>query len=91
MEPPRRSAGTIVTATVLSVVAVALLLAPILTTGFCADSSQPGESYCVSTQRSVVGIETSVWLWAAVTIAIVVVGTVLAVRARRRDRDAPPS
>lgn len=44
-----------------------ILLAPVLTTGFCADSSIPGASYCGSTQHSVVGIPSTWLLWAIAT------------------------
>ncbi len=44
-----------------------ILLAPIVTSVFCADSSVPAASYCGSTQTSVVGIPSTWLLWEIVT------------------------
>ncbi len=50
-------------------VLAAVVFAPLMTVGFCADSSIPGRSYCTSSQRSVVGIDTSFWIWLGATAA----------------------
>lgn len=53
--------------TIGAVVVAAVLFAPIMTVGWCADSATPGASYCASEQRSILGAPTSIWLWLGAT------------------------
>lgn len=66
---------------VLAAVVVTVAFAPLMTVGWCADADESGTSTCGSYQTSLVGIETTVWLWAA-AIVIVIVVTVLIARPR---------
>lgn len=92
-EPPRapvpdgRTAAWVVTAVWAAggVLLAAVLFAPVLQGGFCADSSDPALSYCEAWQRSVAGVDTNVWLWAGATIALGALGWLVA-RTRRLRR-----
>lgn len=84
MSLPHRSRAATVWLGVLAGVIATVLLAPIITMGWCADAAEGGESYCGSIQTSLVGIETNVWLWAA-AIVIVIVATAFVARRRRAE------
>ena len=60
-------------------VAVAVLFAPIITGGWCTDAPVSAISTCETIQRSLIGIDTSMWLWLTLT-GVVVVATVLVAR-----------
>lgn len=60
-------------------VTVAVLFAPIIVVGWCEDSAPGGTSSCGTSQRSLIGIDTSIWLWLALS-AIVVIATALVAR-----------
>ena len=62
----------------------AVLFAPVLQGGYCAVATASGQSYCDVFTRSVVGIDTDVWLWLAATLAL---GAAAWWLARRRSRD----
>lgn len=79
----RKSAAGAIWLGALGVVAVSILFAPIVTGGWCADAPAGGTSICGSFQRSVVGIDSNIWLWLAATAGIVCVTFVVA-RGRRR-------
>lgn len=64
----------------------AVLFAPLMQVGFCADSSDPAMSYCGTTERSILGIDTNVWLWLGATIALGTLGWLIARLQRDRDR-----
>jgi len=51
------------------VVLAAVLFAPLTFAGFCAVATE--RSYCVTTARSLVGIDTSLWLWLGATAVLV--------------------
>ncbi|WES66047.1 hypothetical protein P0L94_08215 [Microbacter sp. GSS18] len=70
---------------VAGLVAVTVLFAPVVTGGWCADAPVGGTSVCGTFERSVLGIDTSIWLWLALSGAVTLT-TVLAVRRRRADR-----
>jgi hypothetical protein len=70
---------------IAAIVAVAVLFAPVITGGWCADAPVSGTSTCGTSERSIVGIETSLWLWLALS-ALVGVITALKVRSRRPSR-----
>ncbi len=70
---------------VAGLVAVAVLFAPVIMGGWCADAPVGGTSTCATFQRSIVGIDTSMWLWLPLS-GSVVLATVLAVRRRRAAR-----
>lgn len=69
---------------VLAGVLATALFALIFTVGWCADAAERGESSCGSLHTSLIGIETNVWLWAAV-LGPIVLATVLLARRRRPD------
>jgi hypothetical protein len=63
--------------------AVSILFAPVITYGWCADAIEGGASTCGSSQHSVVGIPSSIWLWAGSLAVVLIVTSMLAIRARR--------
>lgn len=63
--------------------AVAMLLAPIVTVGWCADAGEGGTSVCGSEQRSLLGAATPWWLWAGIQVAAIAATVIIA---RRRAR-----
>lgn len=67
------------------VVAVAVFFAPVTTGGWCADAPASRASVCGTFERSIVGIDTSLWLWLALSIVVGVI-TAIAVRSRRSSR-----
>lgn len=72
---------------VLLLVLVSLALAPVLTMGWCADAPPGGTSVCGSRQTSVLGIESSLWLWigAVILVVLAVAGRVVSRIRRRHD------
>lgn len=81
MEMRNRSRAATVWLGVLAAVVVTVALAPLMTAGWCADADESGTSTCGSYQTSLVGIETTVWLWLAAVVIVIVV-TVLIARPR---------
>ncbi|MGZ0710912.1 hypothetical protein ACWPKO_21555 (plasmid) [Coraliomargarita sp. W4R53] len=79
----RKSATAAIWLGALGMLAVAVLFAPIVTGGWCADAPAGGASVCGSFQRSLMGIASSIWLWLAATGVVVCVTFVVA-RGRRR-------
>lgn len=71
---------------VLAALAVTVVLAPLFTTGWCADAAEGGTSVCGSYASSLVGIQTSAWVWLGVLAVVVVVTVVAAVAVHRRQR-----
>lgn len=67
----------------LAVVAVTLAFAPIIGGGWCGDAGDGGTSVCVLYQRSVIGIDTSVWIWAGALLIVTTRTGVAFIRARR--------
>ncbi|MBW9095076.1 hypothetical protein JNB62_15415 [Microbacterium jejuense] len=67
-----------------ALVVAAVAFAPVTFSGFCADSVAASRSYCVTTARSLVGVETSLWLW--LTASAVLAGFTWWLT-RRRGRD----
>lgn len=58
--------------------AVAVLLAPVVTQGWCYDAAvSDGESLCGSRQTSLLGIESNPWLWIAATLVGIAVTLLL--------------
>ncbi|WP_404431461.1 hypothetical protein LG299_14520 [Microbacterium lacus] len=82
--PPARVAPVIWWG-VVAMVLVSIALAPLITVGWCFDAVEGGTSECGSSQRSVLGVDSSLWLWLA-ALAVVVVVTVVAALARARSR-----
>lgn len=70
---------------IAGILAVAVLFAPVITGGWCADAPVGGTTTCGTFERSIVGIDTSLWLWLALS-AVVGVITALKVRSRRSIR-----
>lgn len=68
----------------LAVVVVAVVFAPVITVGWCADAVVGGDSACGSMQTSLLGVESNFWLWLGVTL-IVIVATGVVLRRRRAD------
>lgn len=83
MTPRQRSLAPVVWFGVLGLVCVSLLFAPVITGGWCADAPLGESSMCGSFKRSVVGVDTSLWLWLASAV-VVAVATVAAARRRRK-------
>ncbi|MFT4156830.1 MAG: hypothetical protein QM630_02715 [Microbacterium sp.] len=71
----------------VALVVVAVLLAPIVTVTSYGDA--PDGSVTFAEQRSVVGFETSLWLWAAVTICAVLATALAALVFARVRRQNP--
>lgn len=53
------------------VLVAAVLFAPVIGGGWCADAPLAEASYCETWTRSVVGIDTSIWLWLGATAVLV--------------------
>ena len=51
-------------------IVAALLFAPIMVSGHCEDAAAPEASACATVGRSLVGIETSLWLWLGATVVL---------------------
>ncbi|WP_194410980.1 hypothetical protein [Microbacterium cremeum] len=73
----------------IAVLGVSVLFAPIITYGWFADGVEGGTSMCGSSQHSVVGIPSSMWMWIGSMVAVVIVTAVLAIR-RQRHRERIP-
>lgn len=73
-----RSRVTTVWLGILALVAATVAFTPVVTVGWCADADETGTSACRSSATSLVGIETSLWLWGVVIAAIVITTVVLA-------------
>jgi hypothetical protein len=82
MSQRHRSQAQAVVLGVLAGLLVTILFPPIITKGWCYDTVEGGESWCGSVQTSVVGIESSTWLWGGAVI-IVLVATLLSLRRMR--------
>ena len=85
MAAPRSAAATL-WGGAMAALGVSVLFAPIITYGWCADGVEDGTSACGSSQHSIVGIPSSIWIWIASMVAVVLV---TAVRAKRQRHDAP--
>lgn len=77
-----RSAASIAWLGVAGLLAASLVFAPVVAGGWCADAADGGTSVCGSFQRSLIGIDTNIWLWLG-SMAVVVVVTLAALRRRR--------
>lgn len=82
MTQRERSAASLVWLGAAGLLGASLVFAPMISGGWCADAIRGGRSICGSFQRSLIGIDTNVWLWLA-SMAVVVVITLAAVRRRR--------
>jgi len=87
MTAPRRGVAAIVAWGVTAAVAATVALAPVMTGGWCADASTPDASACVTYQRSVLGAESTWWIW-GIALVIVAGATVLVARGRLREASA---
>ncbi|PSL37384.1 hypothetical protein CLV49_0991 [Labedella gwakjiensis] len=72
----------------LAAVVVTVLLFPFVSGGWCADATDPDASVCGTFQRSIVGIDTSIWFWLG-GLAVVGFFTVLAIN--RTATGQPPT
>ena len=77
-----RSPATIIWLGAAGLLGASILFAPVVRGGWCADAPLSGASVCETFQRSLIGIDTNVWLWLA-SVAVVVAVTAAAVRRRR--------
>jgi len=75
----RRTRVGVVWTGAVAVLIVAILFAPLIGVGWCSDADETGTSVCGSSQRSVLGFETNVWVWLGAVI-LVVIGTVTVAR-----------
>lgn len=79
-----RPAAIIVGAVIAAIIAT-LLLAPMITGGYCNDSSDPAKSVCGTIgPQTLAGWPISVWPWAAALVVIATVAIALVLRAARR-------
>lgn len=68
-----------------ALVAAFVLFAPLFGAGICVDAQDSSKSYCRDWQTSIVGIETTLWMWLGTSGALVAVGLlVIGLTARRR-------
>jgi hypothetical protein len=72
-----------------AVFVAAVLFAPITGGGYCADAPVAGDSYCVSWTRSIVGIDSTLWLWLGATVILTGAAWWLSRRSRTTDRQLP--
>lgn len=70
---------------IAGVLVVAVFFAPVVTGGWCADAPVSGSSTCGTFERSIAGIDTSLWLWLALTVVVGAI-TVLKVQRLRSSR-----
>lgn len=70
----------------LACLGISVFLAPIVSGGWCADAPAGGTSTCGSFQRSLVGIDTNLWIWLG---AIAIVAVITLVTAHRANRSRP--
>ena len=88
MSPRRPSLVSTVVMGLLASLAVSVLLAPVLTQGWCYDTAElGGESSCGSRQTSVLGIESNMWLWLAAML-VVIAATLLLLRRLRKPPES---
>jgi hypothetical protein len=85
--PAERVAITLLLGLLASALA-AILLAPVVTVGWCSDAPEGGASVCGSEQRSLLGAAAPWWLWLAVQAAVIVITIAIA---RRRFRQGSAS
>lgn len=79
----KRSVAAAIWVGVTAAVVVSVLLAPVVTGGWCADAPVGGTSVCGSFERSLVGIDTNVWIWLGAITIVAVVTIVIAHRRRK--------
>lgn len=72
---------------ILAAVIATVAFAPIVTLGWCADADETGTSTCGTYPASLIGIETSIWLWGVVIATVVMATAVLAYRRPRRSSE----
>jgi hypothetical protein len=65
-----------------AIVVASVLFAPFSSAGFCADAPAADQSYCATTVRSPIGLETSLWLWLGATVVLGVLAWWLSARVR---------
>lgn len=83
MTPRQRSATSIIWLGVAGLLGVSVLFAPVINGGWCADAPLAEASICGTFQRSLIGVDTNIWIW-LVSVAGVVFATIVAARKRRR-------
>lgn len=82
MSSSRSSVVPVVWVGVLAALLATFLFAPIISGGWCADAPAGRTSICGSFQKSLVGLDTNVFIWLG-AIAVVVVATLVVARRRR--------
>lgn len=85
MAAPRPAVATLWWSAIAAL-GVSVLFAPIITYGWCADGVEGGTSTCGSSQHSVVGIPSSIWMWIGSMVVVMIVTGVLVIRGRRHDQ-----
>ncbi len=71
--------------TVIAALALAFVLfAPLFGAGICVDAQDSSKSYCRDWQTSIVGIETTLWMWLGASGVIVAIGLLIVGLAGRR-------
>ncbi|MFF5624622.1 hypothetical protein [Microbacterium sp. LWH10-1.2] len=66
-----------------------VLFAPVFGAGMCVDAQDSANSYCREWQTSLIGLETTPWMWLALSATAVVVA-LLVVRPFRANDSTPP-
>lgn len=85
MAAPRPAVATLWWSAIAAL-GVSVLFAPIITFGWCADGVEDGTSTCGSSQHSVVGIPSNIWMWIGSMVVVMIVTGVLVIRGRRHDQ-----
>ncbi|MBO9625915.1 MAG: hypothetical protein J7484_06035 [Microbacterium sp.] len=68
-----------------------LLFAPLFSAGICVDAQDTSKSYCRDWQTSIVGIETTLWMWLGASGVLVAIGLLVVGLVHRRRDDAGAS
>ncbi|WP_274646451.1 hypothetical protein [Microbacterium sp. C7(2022)] len=71
---------------IAGVLVVAVFFAPVVTGGWCAGAPVSGSSTCGTFERSIIGMDTSLWPWLPLTV---IVCTITALKVRRLRSSRP--
>ena len=86
MTGAKQSRASIIWLGMAGLAGVSILFAPAIHGGWCADATVGGTSVCGSFQRSLIGIDTTIWLWLASMEVVVVISAAGARRLRKSHR-----
>jgi hypothetical protein len=91
MTAHRRSVAAVVWCGLAAVIAVSVALAPIRTVGWCAFASGGGGAVCSELQESLIGIESTPWVWLISVSAVVALAAIAALARPRVPREVEAS